>query len=118
MSDKLEELKVIFRNKMIKQILETGVPPSKKWPLPELFRQNSTILSGFLTEEGFEMYLDLSEDEQNIMIEYIENCGPELAEMLDCELFEDWDKDPIMVSDEKINELREKYNLDLNVEDY
>ncbi len=114
MSEYYKEFIRIFNSRMVKSIIENGTPPAKKWPLPPMFIENSTIMIALLTQEGYELYNQLDKDEQKEAISYVENCGPELVKMVGCCLFDDWDKtEKIVISDEKIQELQEKYNLDI-----
>lgn len=117
MSDKLEEFKKIFTSMMIKQIIKSGTPPAKKWPIPTVFRMNDNIMRALLSTKGYDLYLELGEQDQGKALQFVENCGPYLCDIIGCPTYEEWkeaDGDPIFVDDEQEQEIQEKYNLDLN----
>lgn len=107
----LEDFKIIFSSRMINQLINSGTPPSKYWEIPESFQKNPTIMEALMSKNGYDIYLSLSEDDRMLAIKFIENFGSYLNEIIDCPVFENWDKQPIKLSDEKVNILKEKYNL-------
>jgi hypothetical protein len=107
----LEDLRIIFASRMVRSMIEVKTPPSKFWPVPDNFKAIPTIMEAILSKEGYEIYTKLSEDEQRAAISFVENFGPYISEIIGCPLFDDWDKTPIEISDEKKQELRDKYKL-------
>lgn len=111
MSNNFEEFKLLFLSRMVENIIRSGIPPASVWPIPTIFRQNATIMEALLSKKGFELFTKLDQTEQDSAIKVVENCGPFLAEAVGCQLFEEWDKQKVEVSEEKKQELREKYKL-------
>ncbi len=113
MNEKLDEFKYVFKTRMIKQINDCGIPPAKYWPVPKFMRKDANIMKALLGRSIFDMYCNMSDEEQDKAIDYVENCGTELCEMLNCQLFDEWNKEKIVITDNKKIELREKYNIDI-----
>lgn len=111
MSQEFEQFKIMFLSRMVGQMINSGNAPSKFWEVPEFFQMIPTIMEGLLSVDGYKQYLELSKDEQVLAINFVENCGPYIASIVGCPVYEEWDKVPIVVSDEKIDELRNKYKL-------
>jgi hypothetical protein len=113
----MDDYKEIIRKIMLKQLIMTGIPPAERWPIPTVFKINEDFLKGLMTDMGFEIYMQLNAEDKKVAIEYLENCGPEICELVNCETFEEWnkneEKDPIYVSDEILEELNKKYDLAL-----
>ena len=96
---------------MVQQTIKNGVPPSEKWPVPIHVRGNSTVLEGLLGKKAFDLYIKFNDDERNVAIEYVENCGPEVCEMLGCPVYERWNKEKITLSTDRLYELYENYGI-------
>jgi len=111
MSKEFDEFKIMFLSRMIGQLINSGNPPSKYWQVTEFFQKIPVIMESLMSVEGYKQYLNLSKEEQVLAINFVENCGPYIASIIDCPLYEEWDNEPIVVTDEKINELRQKYKL-------
>jgi len=107
----LEDLRIIFASRMVKSMIDMKTPPSKFWPVPDNFKAIPTIMEAILSKEGYDIYVKLSDDEQRSAISFVENFGPYITDIIGCPVFEEWDKIPIEISDEKKQELRDKYKL-------
>ena len=108
MSDTFEEFKLIFTIMMVDKIVNTGTPPAKNWPVPKEFIENQNILSALISPLGLKLYLEMSEDEQKEAISFVENCGPSLAELVECPLFEDWDEEKLVFTNAEVHAIRQK----------
>ena len=111
MSLEFEEFKITFLSRMVRQLVNTGNPPAKFWAVPEFFQLIPEIMEALLSVEGYKQYLGLSKDEQTLAIDFVENCGPYIASIVDCPIHEEWNNVPIVLTNEKIEELRNKYKL-------
>ena len=112
-TETIEKFKTLFLSRMIKQMIATGYPPERFWKVHHDFLLNPTIMEALFSEKGYKLYLSLDKEGQLQIIDFVENCGSYISSIIGCPVLEEWNSEPIVISEEKLIELRDKYNISL-----
>ena len=109
----MEEFVEKFRIRMIENTIKTNTPPAKLWPILPFMRSNRVIMTALLGKECYDIYSNLDDDDSEKATSYIQLCGQEICEIIGCPPFEEWNKEPLSFTDEKIEELKCKYIINI-----
>lgn len=98
----MDEFKLQFKTQFITGILKSLRPPPRNWPIPSFMLTMPAMLQQFMGEKTYAIYQKLSSDDQQLALHYIETCGEEIAGLLKCPIWEDWNEKPFKINLENI----------------
>ena len=117
----MDKYKTIIKKNLLVKLITCGTPPAREWTIPPVMRLNHDILLALMTQEGYNVFDKMTDDEKKEAFAYLETIGGEICELAQCESFEEWSKDPvedrlpIWVDDHVVEQLNQEYNLGIDL---